>query len=588
MRDLEPKDVFAYFDDICGIPHGSGNTRQISDYCVRFARAHGLRYRQEPCGNVIIWKDASPGCEDAPVVMLQGHMDMVAVRTDECTIDPETEGILPAVTEDGQWVYAEGTSLGGDDGIAIAYALAILADDSLRHPPLEAVFTVDEEIGLLGAAALDASDLHSRILLNMDSEDDGIFLTSCAGGATVECFVPAPREEKIVEPSERSFSASVDVRRSFCEKGNDLPGDPAGEKKKDCRTLPGGEKNIMYEWKVSGLRGGHSGTEIHLERANANLLFGRFLAQVGEKVSFSVADLSGGEKDNAIPNRCRAALVVSAEEAAALECAASEFSEIIRAEYGTIEPDMEMGLTRIHGISETDGCSDRHYILSDSSSDRHEILSDHSSGRHDILSGAASGKMFRPDSADFCGKDDTKEFFCERVLTREAMRSLTALLEHLPSGIQRWMPEIPGMVRTSLNLGVLKLTGDEISITFSVRSASRTEKEWLIRRIRDMTELVGGRCAVSGDYPAWEYRADSRIQKIMAETWEEITGEELVLTGIHAGVECGILSEKLPGIDCISYGPQMEDIHTVRERLNIASVERNYVLTVRVLEKLTK
>ncbi len=483
ISDLKPKDVFAYFDDICGIPHGSGNTRQISDYCVRFARAHGLRYRQEPCGNVIIWKDASPGCEDAPTVMLQGHMDMVAVRTDECTIDLETEGIRPAVTEDGQWVYAGGTSLGGDDGIAIAYALAILADDSLRHPPLEAVFTVDEEIGLLGAAALDASDLRSRILLNIDSEDDGIFLTSCAGGATVECFLPVFREEM---------------------------------------------SGIFYEWKISGLRGGHSGTEIHLERANANLLFGRFLAQAGDEVPFSVADFSGGEKDNAIPNRCRAILVVSEEEAPALECAASEFFDVIRAEYGAVEPDMEMGLTRI------------------------------------------------PD------------FFCNRVLSREAMRSLTALLEHLPSGIQRWMPEIPGMVRTSLNMGVLRLTEDGVTITFSVRSASRTEKEWLIRRIRDLTERIGGRCTVSGDYPAWEYRADSRIQRLMAETWEEITGEKPVLTGIHAGVECGILSVKLPGIDCISYGPQMEDIHTVRERLNIASAERNYELTVRVLEKLAK
>ncbi|MCC8082313.1 MAG: beta-Ala-His dipeptidase [Lachnospiraceae bacterium] len=482
LRNLKPKNVFTYFDEICCIPHGSGNTKQISDYCAAFARSHGLRCRQEPCGNVIIWKDASPGCEDAPTVMLQGHMDMVAVRTDDCSLDLEKEGVRPVVTADGQWVCAEGTSLGGDDGIAIACALAILADDTLRHPPLEAVFTVDEEIGLLGASALDASDLRSQILLNMDSEDDGIFLTSCAGGATVTCNLPVSRVKK---------------------------------------------QGILYEWRVSGLRGGHSGTEIHLERANANLLFGRFLAEAGEKAEFSVCDVSGGEKDNAIPNQCRAMLLAPATEVAALEGAVSEFRDTVCAEYAAVEPNMEVTLTRLHT-------------------------------------------------------------FAEKVPSCEMKHRLTALLEHLPSGIQRWMPEIHGMVRTSLNMGVLRMRDDAVSMTFSVRSASCTEKEWLIRRIRDMTELVGGQCLVSGEYPAWEYQSGSRIQRVMAETWEEITGEKPLLTGIHAGVECGILSEKLPGIDCISYGPQMEDIHTVREKLSVASVERNYALTVRVLERLTK
>ncbi|MCD8132296.1 MAG: aminoacyl-histidine dipeptidase [Clostridiales bacterium] len=518
LRNLKPKNVFTYFDEICSIPHGSGNTKQISDYCAAFACSHGLRCRQEPCGNVIIWKDASPGCEDAPTVMLQGHMDMVAVRTDDCSMDLEKEGIRPVVTEDGQWICAEGTSLGGDDGIAIACALAILADDTLRHPPLEAVFTVDEEIGLLGASALDASDLRSQILLNMDSEDDGIFLTSCAGGATVTCNLPVSREKK---------------------------------------------QGILYEWRVSGLRGGHSGTEIHLERANANLLFGRFLAEAGEKAEFSICDVSGGEKDNAIPNQCRAMLLAPATEAAALEGAVSEFRDTVCAEYAAVEPDLEVTLKKMRDISETSDIRDQNdKTLSDDPSELVNIQGQDSS--------------FKANSVT------------AMVFADEGQHNLTALLEHLPSGIQRWMPEIPGMVRTSLNMGILRMRDDAVSVTFSVRSASHTEKEWLIRRIRDLTELVGGECVVSGGYPAWEYQSDSRIQRVMAETWEEITGEKPVLTGIHAGVECGILSEKLPGIDCISYGPQMEDIHTVREKLNIASVERNYELTVRVLERLTK
>ena len=477
---LESKRVFHYFKEICGIPHGSGNTEKISDWLVEFARSHGLEYRQEPCGNVIIRKPASPGYEQAPGVMLQGHMDMVAVKEDGCELDLEKEGLRPAVTEDGKWIFAEGTSLGGDDGIALAYALAILEDDTLRHPALEAVFTVDEEIGLLGAAALDTSDLKSRILLNMDSEDDGIFLTSCAGGATMECLAPAPVEEV---------------------------------------------SGVIYHWKAEGLRGGHSGSDIHLGRANANLIFGRFLAQVGKKVVFSVGEFSGGEKDNAIPNRCFAVLAAEPSEAAALEREAVAFAAMTEAEYALTEPQMRLTLTR-----------------------------------------QGEGTV--------------------QALTGEAKQTLTTLLEHLPSGIQRMMPGMPQMVQTSLNLGVLRRKGTEMSLTYSVRSASGTEKEWLLQRMKDLCELAGGHWVVSGEYPAWEYRADSAIQRIMAETYEEMTGEKPVLTGIHAGVECGILSEKLPGIDCISYGPQMRDIHTARERLEIASVQKNYELTVRVLEKL--
>ncbi|MCD8364916.1 MAG: aminoacyl-histidine dipeptidase [Clostridiales bacterium] len=480
LRDLKPADVWGYFSDICAIPHGSGNTRQISDYCAAFAKGHGLRYRQEACGNIIIWKDASPGYETADTVMLQGHLDMVAVKTAACDLDLRTEGVRPAVTGDGAWVYAGDTSLGGDDGIAIAYALAILADDTLRHPPLEAVFTVDEEIGLLGAAALDTSDLKSRILLNMDSEDDGIFLTSCAGGATFVCRAPAPREER------------------------------AG---------------VVYEWMVSGLTGGHSGCEIHLERLNANLLFGRFLAEVGAQVNFSVSDFSGGEKDNAIPNQCRATLVVPREESDKLEEAAAAFSEVIRAEYASVEPDLSL-------------------------------------------------KLIRTD--------------CDRVsvLSAEGMRSLQIILEHMPSGVLRRMPELPDMVQTSLNLGILRLGECRMTMTFSVRSASATEKGWLLKRMQDVARLAGGSWEINGDYPAWEYQPDSRIRKVMSETYEEMTGEKPVLTGIHAGVECGLICEKLPGIDCVSYGPQMRDIHTVREKLQIASVQRNYELTLRVLEKL--
>ena len=253
FENLEPKEVFYYFEDICSIPHGSGNTQKISDYCVNFAKEHGLNYRQEECGNVVIWKDATSGYEQADTVILQGHMDMVAVKDADCPLDLEKDGLIPEI--DGAWIQAKGTSLGGDDGIAVAYALAILAADDIPHPALEVIFTVGEEVGLVGATALDTSDLKGKILMNIDSEDDGIFLIGCAGAATVACCLPVKKE-----------------------------------------TVYGQQ----YVWHTEGLMGGHSGMEISRERANANKTFGRFLAECMDEIGFSIVSVSGGEKDNAI------------------------------------------------------------------------------------------------------------------------------------------------------------------------------------------------------------------------------------------------------------------------------------------------
>ncbi len=492
LRELEPRDVFTYFDEICAIPHGSKNLAAISDYCVRFAEEHGLRYRQEPCGNVIIWKDASLGYEDAPTVMLQGHLDMVAVKEEGCDIDLASEGLRVAVTDDGEWVYAEGTTLGGDDGIAVAFELAILADDSLPHPALEAVFTVNEEIGLVGATDIDASDLKSSILLNIDSEEEGQILTSCAGGATFRCILPAERKKMY---------------------------------------------GAVYEWKAEGLLGGHSGCEIDLGRANANDLFGRFLTETAKKAPYRIGEFSGGEKDNAIPNHFRAILVTDEENAERLERAAAKFSAAIEREYAAIEPNLKITLTR---------------------TDRNE--------------------------AD--------------VLKRKGDRALRIVLEMMPAGIQRMDPEIPGLVQTSLNLGVVR-TGvkemrkgsagdfDECTVlTYAVRSSSKSQKKWILRKMKNVTAIAGGRSEVEGEYPAWEYLPDSRIRDIMSDTYEELCGTRPELIGIHGGVECGIFAEKLPGIDAVSYGPTMKDIHTVGEMMNVASVGRTYELTKRVLEKL--
>jgi len=263
LTNLEPQKVFEYFERICEIPHGSGNIEQISDYLVQFARDRGLEVIQDEVKNVIIIKEATPGYENEPVMVLQGHMDMVAVKKPDCDIDMKTEGLRLAVNGDD--IYAEGTSLGGDDGIAVAYALALLDSDNLKHPRLEVIITVDEEVGMDGAMAIDLSMLKGNRLLNLDSEDEGIFLTSCAGGARACCNMPVTVSEG---------------------------------------------KGVLVEIEVKGLQGGHSGVEIHHERGNSNCLMGRVLWNLKEKAPIQLVSVNGGLADNAIPRETKAVVLI--------------------------------------------------------------------------------------------------------------------------------------------------------------------------------------------------------------------------------------------------------------------------------------
>ena len=262
LSGLKPESVFAYFEKICSIPHGSGNTKPISDYLVSFAKEQGLRYIQDDANNVIIFQEGTCGYEDHPPVILQGHMDMVCEQDADCSIDMDKEGL--DITHDGEYVYAKGTTLGGDDGIALAYALAILSDKTIAHPPLEVIITVDEEIGMLGADAIDLSMLKGRTLLNIDSEEEGIFTVSCAGGATATLTLPSERRA-VYGP---------------------------------CIKLS-----------VDGLQGGHSGVEIHKNLANANKIMGELLSRVQAIMPICITSFVGGAKDNAIPRSCQATFV---------------------------------------------------------------------------------------------------------------------------------------------------------------------------------------------------------------------------------------------------------------------------------------
>lgn len=481
LSTYEPKEVLNFFEDICSIPHGSENIDQISNYLVNFAKKRDLKYRQDESGNVIIWKPGTEGYENSAPVIIQGHMDMVAVQEDGCRKNMMTEGLDLEIL-DGDWISAKGTSLGGDDGIAVAYALALLDSTTIPHPPLEVIVTTNEEIGMLGADVLDCEGINGRIFMNIDSEDEGIFTVSCAGGMTAISSIPYKTEEK---------------------------------------------SGTVLGVRLSGFAGGHSGTEINKGRLNANVVMGRVLNAVNTMgyPKMLLISVSGGDKDNAIAAFSEAEILVTDGSASLVESTIAAEISTINEEYKTIENGIKVAFSK-EG-QQTLKCMNRH-------------------------------------STDL----------------------ILALLMNIPNGIQRMNPDMEGMVQTSLNLGILRTTEDSIVMTSALRSSSETEKKYLLSRVRSIVELVGGTVMESGDYPGWEYRADSLLRDTMVEAYREQYGEDPIVEGIHAGLECGIFSSKLPGLDCISYGPQMEDIHTTNEKLSISSTLRTWELTKATLAKL--
>ena len=477
LSNLEPQNVFRFFEEITRIPHGSGNVGQISDYLAGFARERGLYCVQDELKNIIIVKEATPGYEEEPAVILQGHMDMVAVKKPDCGIDMKTEGLKVAVR--GDEVYAKGTSLGGDDGIAVAYALALLDSDAYRHPRLEVVITVDEEVGMDGARGIDLSMLTGNRMINLDSEEEGIFLTSCAGGARVHCSLPMILVER--------EGAAVEVT-------------------------------------LGGLLGGHSGGEIHKERGNSNCLFGRLLHRLTEKLQVGLGEVKGGLADNAIPRETGALLVIDKKDS-------GTFAEIVRA----VEEEIQ-------------------------------------------------GELASKDPDFFIRIGECREgkFFCA---TAEATKTAAAFLCALPGGVQAMSADMPGLVETSLNLGILCYEKGTLLAEFSVRSSVESAKRALIGRLCAVTELAGGSNTVTGDYPGWKYRKDSPLRDKMAALYERMYGRAPRVEAIHAGLECGILGSKIKDLDCVSMGPDMKAIHTTEETLSISSAKRVWEYLVRLLEE---
>jgi dipeptidase D len=478
LTGMKPERVFYYFEELCRIPHGSGNTGAISDYCVAFAREQGLNYLQDEVGNVIIYKPATAGYEDAPVVMLQGHLDMVAEKTVESTHD-FLKDPLDLFVEDG-WIGARGTTLGGDDGIAVAYNLAILEASDLPHPALECVFTVEEETGMDGAKALDPAAIHAKYLINLDSENEGTVLTSCAGGMRKTCEIPVERKEL---------------------------------------------EGLVYQLEITGLKGGHSGAEIHKERGNANILMGRLLYEISRELPLALVSLSGGRKENVIPSTCQAEILTDPQSGEELENMVARVLADWKQEYDVQDPDVDVIVTR-------------------------------------------------------------KAVETVSAVTPVGTTRVLFFLVNCPNGVQSMSQHIPGLVESSLNLGVMELTEEAFLGHFSIRSSVRSRKYALSHRLEFLSELLGGEAKTHNEYPEWAYEPESHLRDVLCQVYKEQTGKEMQVEAIHAGLECGLFADRMPGMDMISIGPDMRDIHSPNERLSISSVERTWNLVCEVLKRL--
>ncbi len=470
LKNIRPEKVFAFFEEISAIPRGSGHNDKIKEYCENFAEQRDLKYISDEAGNVIIFKDASSDSKSTEPVIIQGHLDMVWEKDETCNIDFETDGLELCV--DGDFVFAKGTTLGADDGIAVAMCLAILDSDDICHPPLEVVFTADEEIGMLGAVALDFSPLKSRRMLNLDSEAEGTLWVSCAGGVRADISLPVEYEK------------------------NDI---------------------LSLKITLSGLHGGHSGAEIHKGYANANKVMGVILDMIPESVDFKIVSINGGTADNAITRESVCVIKTGFPDFARL---IGRIFDAIIVNYISTDPDMRIWVERID-----------------------------------------------------CGDES---------MDSESTKSVIALLNELPSGVIAMSKEIDGLVETSLNLGILRTENGKVSYSFALRSGVDSEKDKLASRLVDISDKYSCGIELYSDYPAWEFKKESSLREKMAEIYKDMFGKEMTVTAIHAGLECGLFCGNIKGLDCVSFGPDMFDIHTPMERLSISSTERvwNYLLRV--------
>ncbi|WP_419749897.1 aminoacyl-histidine dipeptidase [Terrisporobacter petrolearius] len=478
LKDLNPTLVFKYFEEISQVPRGSGDEKRISEFLVNFAKELNLEVVQDEHLNVIIRKPATAGYENCPGVILQGHMDMVCEKNKDVDHDFEKDPIDLRIVDD--MIYANGTTLGADNGIAVAMSMAVLASNDLVHPALEVLVTSNEEAGMTGANGLDGSLLKGKYIINLDSEEEGFLLVSCAGGN--RSYVTLPLTYKNIEDNKQAF---------------------------------------MIE--VKGLLGGHSGMDIVKQRANSNVTMGRILNLLD--VDFDLVEVNGGSKNNAIPRECEAVVAINKNQAETLKANVAKIEELLKNEFKTTDPGLEVVV---------------------------------------------------------------KEATADKAITDECKAKAMLLLNFIPNGIQTVSKDIEGLVESSSNLGVVKTENDVMSFESAVRSSVATLRENLNYKTKMLCDTVNANFENTDGYPAWEYAKNSKLEELCVDVYEKLAGKKPVITAIHAGLECGLLLDKMPGCEAISMGPDMFEVHTPNEHLSIPSVKNVYEFLLAVLKSMNQ
>ncbi len=486
MKNLQPQGLWNCFYGLTQVPRPSGKRKEIADFLVNYGKSLGLETLQDEIGNVLIRKPASAGYENHPGVILQGHMDMVPQKNSDKVFDFEKDPIEAYIEDNGEWVTADGTTLGADNGIGVATAMAILADKNAVHPPLEAFFTIDEETGMYGANDLKSGWLKGKYLLNLDSETEGELYVGCAGGIDSEAtfrFQPVEVEE----------------------------GD------------------IALRVSVKGCKGGHSGCDIHLQRANAIKLLFRFLKDAVANFEARLASVDGGNMRNSIPREASAVITIPAESYQDVQDLVDRYEDLFLREYDGVEPDL-------HFVSEEVECP----------------------------------KTEMP--------EDVQDFLIHAVTL-------------CPHGVYRVIPEMPDIVETSNNIAIIetKAISDQqsaVSVICLTRSSVESRKEELASVIQSAFSLAGAEVEFSGAYPGWKPNFKSGLLKVMKETYEKEFGNSPRIVTIHAGLECGIIGSKYEGMEMISFGPTIEHPHSPDERVNIATVQKFYQYVLAALKAL--
>lgn len=479
LGHLKPELVWNHFEEICKYPRPSKKEEKIAEYIFSVGKRLGLQTEKDKFGNILIRKPATPGYENRKTVALQGHIDMVCEKNREVEHDFDKDPIYPYI--DGDWVKAKGTTLGADNGIGVACALAVLESKDIEHGPLEALFTLDEETGLTGASSLKKGFLKADILINMDSEELGTLFIGCSGGKNTAATFKAK-----LEKTPRNYSA--------------------------------------FELKVGGLKGGHSGLEIHVGRGNAIKILNRAIWSYSQENKIHLAEINGGNKHNAIPRESFAVVLVPKNDEKKFKKFVAKYNETVKTEYAVTEPDLIV------------------------SAEKHNVP--------------------------------------EKVMDEKTQKHLLNALYAVPHGVIKMSNDIPGLVETSTNLAVIETVGKNVNIVTSQRSPVKSENEDITNMVTAVFKLAGADVSYGDGYPGWAPDVHSEILKVFKSTFNQMYGKEPLVTAIHAGLECGIIKEKYPEMDMISFGPTMFGVHSPDERLQISTVPEFFNQLVNVLKNI--